>query len=218
MASLPFLSQLKQHNKDQLKVQSKDACNKKANIFIDTKVASNAKPPDTDLEKIDCPYKCGVAPFYKCDNHVAIAHASEMLPGKLYLGNKDNAESRTELKRMGITDIINVTTEEAQNFLKEYSYTNYEIDDMGDVKIGEYFNLINRKIEELIENKKVVLVHCLHGRSRSATIVIAFVMYYMKMSKDDAYNYVKKRRQFIEPRPEFHKELLQYEKELHSKS
>lgn len=59
-----------------------------------------------------------------------------------------------------------------------------------------------------------VLVHCVAGISRSATIVIAYLMKEMGMDYADAYNYVKERRRIINPNSGFKRQLRQFELEL----
>jgi protein-tyrosine phosphatase len=61
-------------------------------------------------------------------------------------------------------------------------------------KISEYFSKTNEFIEKVLESKENVLVHCAKGISRSATIVLAFMMYKFKMSTQDAMGFVKRKR------------------------
>ena len=63
-----------------------------------------------------------------------------------------------------------------------------------------------------IEGK--VLVHCQAGVSRSATICIAYLMYHLRMSMEQAYDYLKSRRSVISPNVNFMCQLLDYEAEL----
>lgn len=51
------------------------------------------------------------------------------------------------------------------------------------------------------------MVHCFAGVSRSATIVIAFLMQECGMSLKDAYNHVKQKRYFIHPNDGFKRQL-----------
>jgi len=59
---------------------------------------------------------------------------------------------------------------------------------------------------------KRVYVHCQMGVSRSASIVIAFLMKRFRCSVREAFSHVKKVREVIDPNPSFVKQLLLFEK------
>eukprot|EP00747_Dinoflagellata_sp_TGD_P055458 gnl/TRDRNA2_/TRDRNA2_149550_c1_seq2.p1 gnl/TRDRNA2_/TRDRNA2_149550_c1~~gnl/TRDRNA2_/TRDRNA2_149550_c1_seq2.p1 ORF type:complete len:408 (-),score=51.74 gnl/TRDRNA2_/TRDRNA2_149550_c1_seq2:210-1373(-) len=59
-----------------------------------------------------------------------------------------------------------------------------------------------------------VLVHCMAGRSRSATIVIAYLMARRDMTLRQAIDHVKFRRPMIFPNLGFLEQLVEYEKKL----
>jgi len=62
-----------------------------------------------------------------------------------------------------------------------------------------------------------VLVHCFAGVSRSATIVLAYLMQEHGMSYTEAMKFVKAARWFINPNEGFRKQLLQFQRELKMK-
>ena len=70
-----------------------------------------------------------------------------------------------------------------------------------------------RCIEEE-EEENAVLVHCEMGISRSATIVIAWLMFSRRMSLFDAYLYVLRTRRIIRPNAAFLEQLEAYERKL----
>ncbi|XP_070622687.1 LOW QUALITY PROTEIN: dual specificity protein phosphatase 10-like [Erythrolamprus reginae] len=72
------------------------------------------------------------------------------------------------------------------------------------------------KREEAHQSGKGVLVHCQAGVSRSATIVIAYLMKHTLMTMGDAYKYVKSRRPVISPNLNFMGQLLQFETDLNA--
>lgn len=57
-------------------------------------------------------------------------------------------------------------------------------------------------------------VHCFAGVSRSATIVISFLMKKFEWSLNQALTFTKKRRRYIDPNPGFMRQLRKYEREL----
>ncbi|XP_015765251.1 PREDICTED: dual specificity protein phosphatase 21-like [Acropora digitifera] len=56
------------------------------------------------------------------------------------------------------------------------------------------------------------------GVSRSATLVLAYLMKYHRMKLIDAHTHVKKRRPLIRPNPGFWKHLVDYERKLFHKN
>ena len=61
-------------------------------------------------------------------------------------------------------------------------------------------------VEAKNANKKV-FVHCMEGKSRSATLAIYFVMRYMQWHYAKAFQYVSFCRPYIDPNPHFRKKL-----------
>ena len=67
-------------------------------------------------------------------------------------------------------------------------------------------------IDEGRRKEKGVLVHCQAGISRSATIVIAYLMKHERLTLNDAYKLVKEKRPVISPNLNFMGSLLKFEK------
>jgi len=64
-------------------------------------------------------------------------------------------------------------------------------------------------LEEVKKKGGKVLVHCLIGKSRSVSIVIAYFILNMGYSYEKAYNHVKIRRFIAEPNYGFAKQLME---------
>eukprot|EP00347_Sterkiella_histriomuscorum_P011202 403373359 len=61
------------------------------------------------------------------------------------------------------------------------------------------------------KNRNVVFVHCAMGRSRSATCVIMYIMKRFQISYEDALDFVKSKRECVDPNEGFLKQLRQFE-------
>ena len=66
-------------------------------------------------------------------------------------------------------------------------------------------------IDECLENKGKVLVHGSAGISRSASLVIAYIMDVTGCPANDAIRFVQKKRFCIFPNEGFRQQLMEYE-------
>jgi len=62
-------------------------------------------------------------------------------------------------------------------------------------------------IQETIESGHGVLVHCAQGRSRSSTVVLAYLMWKNGMHYDEALEFVQSRRSMSQPNQGFESRL-----------
>ena len=71
-------------------------------------------------------------------------------------------------------------------------------------------------IKQAIAKGGKVLVHCFAGVSRSAAVVIAYLMQEHGLSVQAAYGLVRSKRPYIKPNEGFHEQLIQFQRELRS--
>lgn len=89
------------------------------------------------------------------------------------------------------------------------------INDNSKENIKKYFSITNSFIEEVRRQNGKVLIHCQAGVSRSATIVLAYLMRIFNVSVNEAFSFVVKRRLDIDVRNcKFFIQLNEYEKEI----
>lgn len=138
---------------------------------------------------------------------------SEIIP-QLYIGNKISAADECLIDRLGIKFILNVTKDHPNYFehRPDLVYKKIMVNDSTQEDIGEHFEEALRFIDEGRKQGKGILVHCQAGISRSATVVIAFLMKHERLTLNDAYKLVKQKRPVISPNLNFMGSLLKYEK------
>lgn len=78
-------------------------------------------------------------------------------------------------------------------------YLQLPVNDNPNENISVYFNKAISFIESALKRNMRVLVHCFAGISRSATVVIAYLMKKCNMTFNEAYKFVKARRNIINP-------------------
>jgi hypothetical protein len=135
--------------------------------------------------------------------------ATEITPN-IYLGDYESALDAKILLDMGIKRILNVSKEclFSESILEnEIKTMQIFIDDHCDESIEKYFQLCIDYIHEGVMCGEKILVYCRMGISRSATIVIAYLMRYgingshdeNPLSYDDAFDFVREKREDICP-------------------
>ena len=123
----------------------------------------------------------------------------------IYLGSAYNANNQNTLDKYGIKTILNVTDDLPNTYETLYNYNNIPIRDTRDSFISSY---LATSYDYIIQhNKEPILVHCYMGSSRSASIVIYFLMKKYNLSFEDAHRIVKSKRDLINPNINFVNEL-----------
>ncbi|XP_035264011.1 hornerin-like [Anguilla anguilla] len=145
------------------------------------------------------------------------AALSAILPF-LFLGNERDAQDLELLLRLNIGFVVNVTTHLPLYHLATglVRYKRLPATDSSKQNLRQYFEEVFEFIEEAHQSGRGVLVHCQAGVSRSATIVIAYLMKHTLMTMTDAYKYVKSRRPVVSPNLNFMGQLLEFERDLNS--
>jgi len=129
----------------------------------------------------------------------------------LYLGSEWNASNLEELGQNSITHILNVTREIDNFFPANFEYKNIRVYDEEATDLLRHFDTTYRFIREAKEKGGHVLVHCKMGISRSASVVISFMMKEYELELAQTLIRVKELRSVVNPNKSFIKQLEVYE-------
>ena len=125
--------------------------------------------------------------------------AMNKISEKLYLGNVKAASDLRQLKNNGISHILQVAAGIQPFFPNDFKYKVLNVQDQSTQSLIRHFPASIAFIKDAIDKGSGVLVHCYAGVSRSATIVIAYLMQEKNMNFDEAFQFASKRRPLIFP-------------------
>ena len=171
-----------------------------------------ALPPDTFLPRPRLVMPPGIPTTSKTDPDSGISEITD----SLFLSGIDY--TREDLCDKKITHIVNVSTTE-DNPHPDIITLFINIPDGGGPSIDgktieEYFPQTYAFIQNAIDAGGKVLVHCRMGISRSATIVIAYLMKTLNMPYINVLAMVKSKRPIVDPCLAFSWKLMEFQKEL----
>lgn len=152
------------------------------------------------------------SPEISCD--IDSAQASQILD-HLFIGNQRDASSRESLAQLGVTHVLNVTSNLPCSFKSDSSlvYRRLAASDSCSQNLREFFPQAINFIEEARSVNGKVLVHCQAGVSRSPSIVIAYLMSTRQLTLTEAFQRVKDQRSIIAPNLNFMGQLLEFEQQ-----
>lgn len=155
---------------------------------------------------------------------------SYVLPG-VYLGDEHNANNTQQLEDLSIQSVLNVAAEvnhpRAHLFqpwdqcidnsdlpygtigYKKRSWHHHILDD--DQQILSELDAAVMDVVRARQAGRNVLVHCQCGLARSATVVVAYVMYTLQLSMSAALGHVKQHAPHISPNLSLMYQLREYE-------
>ncbi|KAJ0016192.1 hypothetical protein NQD34_014482 [Periophthalmus magnuspinnatus] len=150
-------------------------------------------------------------------------HVDEVWPN-LFLGDMTVANDRYSVWKLGITHVLNAAhgrshSEGGPDFYgPSVEYYGVPADDSPTFDLSKYFSTSAKFIHRALEVEEGrVLVHCAVGVSRSATLVLSFLMLHHRLPLVDAILTVKEHR-WIFPNNGFLKQLRALDMKLRSQT
>ncbi|KAK5171270.1 tyrosine protein phosphatase yvh1 [Saxophila tyrrhenica] len=137
----------------------------------------------------------------------------DKIPGELnlFIGGLFTLRRKQALQDSGITHVVSVLRLPLdQEQFKDFAHKVVEVDDVDDENLLEHFPACNKFIQDGLDGGGGVLVHCAMGKSRSATVVCAYLMQRYGITPMDALSQIREARPFCEPNEGFMKQLDLY--------
>lgn len=149
-----------------------------------------------------------------------ISHADEVWP-KLYIGDQSSADNRGEVAIHRITHVLNAAHSRLRGGGETYqgmniTYLGIEGRDCCDYDMSANFYAAAEFIHRALNGGGTVLVHCAVGVSRSATLVLAYLMLKQQLTLVEAICAVKDNRGII-PNRGFLRQLIKLDAKLHGR-
>ncbi|CAD8097232.1 unnamed protein product [Paramecium sonneborni] len=156
--------------------------------------------------------------MYMHINEMDLILPSTKTDGALWLGNIKAAQNILNLSKENIRTVITVASNANVSYPKHQKIIQkvFKVHDKENVSIQELIEMTNEEIEEAMKIGSV-LVHCMAGISRSATCVIAYLMYQNKWVFEKTLKFVKSKRPCVNPNEGFKKQLISYSNEIQKK-
>ncbi|CAH2068141.1 unnamed protein product, partial [Iphiclides podalirius] len=126
----------------------------------------------------------------------------DLIDDNLYLGNLACARDEKYLQKLQITHILTIDLVPLPRTILDRTKLTFKFVKLADVPKEDLITQLpdtNEFIKEAIGNGGTVLVHCYFGVSRSAAVVIAYIMEKYGLCYEDAFSLVKSKRRFIGP-------------------
>ncbi|XP_028312820.1 dual specificity protein phosphatase 26-like [Gouania willdenowi] len=149
-----------------------------------------------------------------------ISHADEVWP-RLYIGDQYSAENQADLSKHRITHILNAAHSKRREQPAMYermgiTYMGIEAHDSCGFDMSVNFQAAASFIHRALNTGCKVLVHCQVGVSRSATLVLAYLMLKQNLTLVEAICAVKQNRGVI-PNRGFIRQLITLDQQLFGK-
>eukprot|EP01116_Phalansterium_solitarium_P004596 TRINITY_DN1562_c0_g1_i1.p1 TRINITY_DN1562_c0_g1~~TRINITY_DN1562_c0_g1_i1.p1 ORF type:complete len:180 (-),score=40.08 TRINITY_DN1562_c0_g1_i1:461-1000(-) len=129
----------------------------------------------------------------------------------IFLGSYAAYDDCELLKKHGVTHVLTVAAHFPPRYPDDFVYKQVSIMDEESADLLSHLPACIEYIRGALESGGKVLVHCAAGVSRSATVVIAYLMVNEGMSVTEARDAVKLKRPIIWPNPGFMRQLGLFE-------
>ena len=129
----------------------------------------------------------------------------------IYLGNAQAASDEEYLKKYNISTVVNCA-EEIPSEYKDIKFFELKMYDSVIQNLFPKFEVAYKfiKINSKKESNNNILIHCSLGKSRSASLVVFYLMKEKKWDYDTCFQYMRERRPLATPNEHFENQLREY--------
>ena len=120
------------------------------------------------------------------------------------------------LTKLNISNIISVINCYNPPYKDDINYLVINALDTPDTNLYMVFDLCCDFINKVFEDKGNLLIHCMAGRSRSVTILAAYLIKIFGISDDSAIDLIKSKRSIININDGFKEQLKKYYKHVNN--
>ncbi|XP_072292941.1 dual specificity protein phosphatase 19-like [Eucyclogobius newberryi] len=185
-------------SKSRLKKQSTYVTSETGKRVLETRTEDG----EEQLQPLD--QGCGIVLDHSLDLQIGVVRQF------LLLASQDVAHDMETLRTHQVTHVLNVAYGVSNPFPKQLVYKTLPILDIPDTDITAYLEECSSFIDQARDQNGIVLVHCNAGVSRSASIVIGYLMARERLSFNEAHSQVLSARPSARPNAGFYHQLLNY--------
>merc|ERR1711874_121210 len=136
----------------------------------------------------------------------------------IILGNGDTICNINYLKGIGVTHVLNTAERHVEVNPAKYpcygiKYYGFHVDDLPESSISRYFPTTTSFIDQAVKSGGLIVVNCVMGWSRSASVVAAYLVMKHKMKATKALELIRQNRN-IRPNAGFLQQLADLENTL----
>ncbi|XP_026887512.2 dual specificity phosphatase DUPD1 isoform X2 [Electrophorus electricus] len=136
---------------------------------------------------------------------VTYTRVNEVWPN-IFIGDEETARNCYRLQKIGVTHVLNAAEGQRNSVCTGAGYYRHisveyygiEAEDTPSFNLSQHFFPVAEYMHQVLSNpSNKLLVHCVMGRSRSASLVLAYLMIHEKMTLVEAIEQVKCRRRIL---------------------
>eukprot|EP00164_Ancoracysta_twista_P000371 GFYU01000509.1.p1 GENE.GFYU01000509.1~~GFYU01000509.1.p1 ORF type:complete len:255 (-),score=53.71 GFYU01000509.1:147-911(-) len=135
---------------------------------------------------------------------------------RIFLGDVKDAHHLEGLKKANIGHIVTIIQGVYPSFPDEFEYKHVNALDVEWEDLSQFFDEVVAYFHKVhsSDSKKNILVHCMRGASRSATVLIAYLMKHENYTLQSALSLLQGKRSIVNPNARFYNLLERYEQQL----
>eukprot|EP01062_Namystynia_karyoxenos_P032465 TRINITY_DN23961_c0_g1_i1.p1 TRINITY_DN23961_c0_g1~~TRINITY_DN23961_c0_g1_i1.p1 ORF type:complete len:575 (+),score=219.24 TRINITY_DN23961_c0_g1_i1:107-1726(+) len=138
----------------------------------------------------------------------------DRIHGNLFLGSLRSAQLPRVYADLGISHVASIGRELTVVLSPGMDQMQVNVDDLAETDLLPLLGEAHDYIDTALSSGTGCLVHCFKGQSRSATVVITYLMKKLGLTRDAAFKLVAERRPCINPNPGFMELMLRFEESL----